>query len=269
MVMMVTCYEYLMIMNVNKLPLMFMAFQQGTWDQVTIFKYPARSAEFSFVNHYRLGRWWESAAQKMTEIGWCILFVSKHVQKHSFCFRLCPKAIHWWTLCGSKTRNEWNEFLGHSETNTAGYSRAAEARFCFFPFTQVFGHWWGKLCDKHGAPHVWKHTFIVSVYCILYTDETWWNKSFYINSTHGWSYPDSACPFWDYDVCPWSDHMMPCATCSGKAYPRKPLGTWTLQIGVTNYASCKPALWNLLQDQWGNRSRIEDVYIYMIIYVSV
>ena len=83
------------------------------------------------------------------------------------------KAIHWWTSCGSKTRNEWHEFLGHSETNTAGYSRAAEARFCFFPFIQVFGHWWGKLCDKHGSPHVWKHTFIVSVYCIqMKHDET-------------------------------------------------------------------------------------------------
>jgi len=83
------------------------------------------------------------------------------------------KAIHWWTSCGSKTRNEWHEFLGHSETNTAGHSRAAEARFCFFPFIQVFGHWWGKLCDKHGSPHVWKHTFIVSVYCIqMKHDET-------------------------------------------------------------------------------------------------
>jgi hypothetical protein len=52
----------------------------------------------------------------------------------------------------------------------------------------------------------------------------------------------------------------------------KTAGHLDLQIGVTNYASCKPALWNLLQDQWGNRSRIEDVlyiYMYMIIYVFV
>ena len=156
--------------------------------------------------------------------------------------------------------NDMN-FLGILKPTRQAILEQPRRVFVFlFPFSQVFGHWWGKLGDKHGSPHVWKHTFIVSVYCIQMKHK--WNNSFYINSTHGWSYPDSACPFWDYDVCPWSDHMMPCATCSGKAHPRKPLGTWTLQIG-------KPALWNLLQDQWGNRSRIEDVYIYMIIYVSV